>query len=74
MVEDIEERVLRTRTDKILNIIDNQHIYLHIERQEVSKFVLHVSGVHILCLELASGNIEYNLIRIFLLDSQTDSL
>ena len=67
MIEDVEERSLRTRTDKVLDIVHDQHVNLHVGGQEVGPLVPDIRGVHILGLELVAGDIKHHEFRIFLL-------
>ena len=74
VIEYIEDRTLRTWTLEILDVVDDEDIHLHIEREKVCKFVLSVCRIHILDLEPVCRNIENYKFRIFLLYGNTDSL
>ena len=77
MVEDVEECALTSLADEILDIIDYEHIDLHVKRYEVSEFVPDMDSIHVLGLELVSGDIEHHEVRIFLLygdNSDKDNL
>ena len=57
-----------------VNIIDDEHVHLHIECKEVCKLVPYIDSIHILGLESVCRNIENYQLRIPLLDLDTDSL
>ena len=74
MIEDIEESILSSLSHKILDIIHDEDIDLHIECKKVCKLVLHMHCIHILSLESVGRYVKYDKLRIFLLDLDTDSL
>ena len=74
VIEDIEECILRTLSHKVLDIVNNQYIHLHIECEEVCKFVLYINRIHVLGLEPVCRYIQYHQFRILLLDLDTNRL
>ena len=66
MVEHVEEGVLRSDSEKILDIVHDKDVYLHVEGQEVGKFVPDVHRVHVLGLELVAGDVEHNQVGMLL--------
>ena len=74
MVEHVEECVLCTWAEQVLDIIDNKDVDFHVECQEVGKLVPDIDSIHILSLELVSCNVENYLVRIFLFNGDTDGL
>ena len=64
----MEECILRPWRGKFLDIIHYKHIHLHVERKEVSQFVIDIDCIHILCLESVGRHIEHDLLRILFLD------
>ena len=74
VVEDVEECILSALTHKILDVIHNEHIHLHIECKEVSKLVSHIHRIHILSLESVRRNIKHYEFWVLLLDLDTDRL
>lgn len=74
MVEDIEEGVLRGRTNHVLDVIDDEDIYLHVEGEEIRELIANRDGIHVLSLELVSGHIENRQVRILVLYRYSDRL
>ena len=74
VIEDVEERILSALSHNILNIIDDKHIHLLIERKEVGELVPNIHSIHELSLESVCRNIQNHKFRIFLLDRNTDCL
>ena len=74
VIEDIEESVLVSLSLQILNVIHYEHVDLHIETEKISQFVVGIDSIHILSLELVSGNIENREFRMLLLDRVAYSL
>ena len=68
MIEHIEERILRTLPQKVLDIIHYQHINPHIVSHELGQIVMLCQGCHILGLELVAGDIQHYKLGEFLLD------
>jgi len=74
MIEDVEEGRLVALPYQILDIVDDEYIYLHIISQEVGELVADVHCVHVLGLELVAGHIEDYEVREFLLDGKADCI
>ena len=56
VVENIEEGILRGRSDELMDVIHNEDINPHVISHEIRELVL-VYGVHVLGLELISSDI-----------------
>ena len=67
VIEDVEEGVLAAGTYKILDVVHDKDVYLHIEREEVGEFVSHAGRIHILGLEFVSGDVKNRKVRILFL-------
>jgi hypothetical protein len=74
VVEYVKEGTLSTWALKILNIVNDENVNLHIECKEVSQFVADIRSIHILNLEPVRRNIKNHKFRIFLFDCDTDCL
>ena len=68
MIEDVEEGILVSLTCKILDVIHDEHVYFLVEAYEISQPVLLEDGIHILGLELISGNIKHREFRMLFFD------
>ena len=73
MVEYVEEGILRTVAGKILNVIDDENVHLHVEGHEISELIVHIS-LHILRFEPVGRYIENYEFRELLLNCDTDCL
>ena len=74
VIEHVEERILRPLPLQILDVVDDEDVYLHVEGQEIRQLVVHVDGIHELCLELVAADIEDDEVRILLVDADADGL
>ena len=74
VIEYIEECILAARALKILDIVNDEDIDLHIECQEVSQLVTDICRIHILDLEPVGRHVKHHKFRIFLLYCNTDCL
>ena len=73
MVEYVEEGILRAVAGKILNVIDDENVHLHVEGHEICELVVHIC-LHILRLEPVGRHIENYEFRELFLNCDTDCL
>ena len=67
MVEYMEKRILRPRGGKLLNVVNDKDIHLHVECEKIGEPVLY-HCLHELCLEPVGRHIQHYKFRKFFLN------